>query len=68
MVRGVPDASRALRCSDMQCVFEETHTSDQSIAIVSTIGKWSLTPWMRIGLQESVVAPWTKNPSKQASG
>jgi hypothetical protein len=54
--------------TDIQCVFEKTHTSDQSIVTVSTTGKWSLTPWMRIGLQESFVAPRTKNPSKQASG
>jgi hypothetical protein len=47
---------------------EKTHTLDQSIASVSTTGKWSLTPWMEIGLQERIRAPRTRKPSKHASG
>ena len=58
---------REFKMGDVQGAFKKLIVPDQSIATASKTGKWSLTPWIGIGWQESFVAPRTKNPSKQAS-
>ena len=59
---------REFKMGDVQGAFKKLIVPDQSIATVSRTGKWSLTPWIGIGLQEKFRAPRTRNPSKQASG